>query len=683
MQKIGRNEPCPCGSGRRAKHCCHRLGANQERAADDAMVASSSAGEERPAEAIAHFGQATSLLAQGRVEEAVAGLRRALMLRPSYAEAHLTLGQALWQQGKLAAAATSLETGLSLMPDLAEAHSNLGLLYGALGKHDAAIESFRRALAIKPDFAWAYCNLGNVQAARGDLQAAIESYRQALAVEPDHVETWVNLGNTLNAQGDVDAAVECYRKAISIKPGHAIAWLNMCAPLQAQGNLDAAVDSFRTAMSLKPDYAEAHSGLLYLLNVHPGYSPAQRLTEARRYGAGVMARVKPSDRWPTEPSSRASAPKPLRVGLVSADLRTHPVGFFVESILAHLDPLRVQLFAYSTLQREDETTARLKPRFAALGSIADLGDEAAANRIRGDAIHVLVDLAGHTAHNRLPVFAWRPAPVQVSWLGYFATTGVPTMDYLLADPVSVPESLRGQFTETVWHLPDTRFCFTAPGEDARLELVPLPALGNGYITFGCFQNPLKLNDAVLEAWGRILTALPSARLRLLSDAMRFPSARERLRDRLRRFGIPADRVTTFGHLPRDEYLAAHAAVDIILDTFPFPGGTTTCEALWMGVPTVTLAGDTLISRQGASLLACAGLDDWIATDGADYVARALAHAQDVERLARLRAQLRQQVLASPLFDARRFARNLETALEAMWGRSTHEPNALSSSARVQ
>jgi len=617
------------------------------------------------ADAGGHFARATELLKQGKLEAAVRHLERALAVRPDYAEAHLTLAQALWQQGKLPAAAASLEQGLALMPHLAGAHSNLGLLYGALGKGDAAVESFKKALSIKPDFAWAHCNLGSALAEQGDLPAAIESYRNALAINPDHVEAWVNLGNTLNAQDDLDAAIECYRKALSIKPDHALAWVNICVPLQAQGNIDAAIDSFRKALALGPDFA-VHSGLLFLLSFHPGYSPAQRLAEARRYGAGVMARAKPFQRWLVDANVRTAGAGPLRVGLVSPDLRMHPVGFFVESILAHINPALVELVAYPTLVRDDETTARLKPRFAAWNSIVGLSDEAAAARIRSDGIHILIDLAGHTAHNRLPVFGWRPAPIQATWLGYFATTGVPTIDYLLADRVSVPESHRAQFTETICYLPDTRFCFTPPGDSARLQPTPLPAGRNGFITFGCFQNSLKLNDAVLAAWGRLLTALPDARLRLLSRQMRYPAARERLGDRLLHFGIASERLTMVGHVPREDYLIAHADVDIILDTFPYPGATTTCEALWMGVPTVTLAGDTLISRQGASLLASAGLEDWIAVDVDDYVARALAHAADVDRLAQLRSTLRGKALVSPLFDPVRFARNLEAVLEGMW-----------------
>jgi protein O-GlcNAc transferase len=669
MPPVGRNDPCPCGSGKRAKHCCHRL-------VLDSAPSGAAPVSNAQANADAHCQQAQTLLAQGKPDAAIRQLERALALRPDHGEAHLALAQALRGQGNLSAAAASLERGLALLPHLAEAHSNLGLLYGALGQHEAAVASFRRALALKPDFAWAHCNLGTLLAEQGDLPAALESYCRALAIEPDHVEAWVNLGNTHNAQGDVDAAVECYRKALAIKPDHAVAWVNLCAPLQAQGNLDAAIDALRRALSLKPDDAQAYSGLLFLLSIHPGYSPAQRLAEAQHYGASVMARAQPFTAWLADPRPGAAAGGPLRVGLVSGDLRTHPVGFFIESILAHCDPARVELVAYPTLPREDETTARLKPRFAAWHSLVDLSDADAAARIHGDGIHILIDLAGHTAQNRLPVFAWRPAPVQVSWLGYFATTGLPTIDYVLADRVSVPESLGDQFTESIWYLPDTRFCFTPPVDSAHLQPASLPAARNGYVTFGCFQNPLKLNDAVLAAWGRILGAMPDARLRLQSRPLRYPAAREQLQTRLRAAGVAPERVTMAGEVPREQYLLAHAEVDILLDTFPYPGATTTCEALWMGVPTLTLAGDSLLGRQGASLLACAGLTDWIAVDVDDYVARALAHAADIDHLGRLRARLRDQVRASPLFDAPRFARHLEAALEGMWAqarrdRSTH------------
>jgi protein O-GlcNAc transferase len=293
-----------------------------------------------------------------------------------------------------------------------------------------------------------------------------------------------------------------------------------------------------------------------------------------------------------------------------------------------------------------------------------LHDEASARLIHADGVHVLLDLAGHTGYNRLPVFAWKPAPVQVSWLGYFATTGMAEMDYLLADRVGVPESQQQNFTETVWYLPDTRLCFTAPA--AAVAVAPLPALQSGHITFGCFQNLSKVGDEVLAAWGKIFAALPGARLRWQSKQLGDAAVAQQQRSRLREHGIDAARVSLHGSASREAYLAAHAEVDLVLDTFPYPGGTTTCEALWMGVPTVTLAGDTLLSRQGASLLAAAGLDDWVATNVKDYIAKAIAMANDTPKLMTLRKGLREQVNTSPLFDAKRFAKNFEDALWGMW-----------------
>jgi predicted O-linked N-acetylglucosamine transferase (SPINDLY family) len=293
-----------------------------------------------------------------------------------------------------------------------------------------------------------------------------------------------------------------------------------------------------------------------------------------------------------------------------------------------------------------------------------LNDEAAAQLIHADGVHVLLDLSGHTGRNRLPVFAWKPAPVQASWLGYFATTGMAEIDYFLADEIGVPEAQRGHFSETVWYLPGTRLCFTAPEVD--LPVAPLPALKNGYLTFGCFQNLSKVGNEVLTVWGKILSAMPDAKLRWQCKQLGDQAVRAQFIERLRQHGIDPARVTLHGSVTREAYLAAHAEVDVMLDTFPYPGGTTTCEALWMGVPTLTVAGDTLLARQGASLLTAAGLGDWVTTGEEDYISQAAALANDLPKLATLRAGLRGQVRVSPLYDARRFARNFEEALWGMW-----------------
>ena len=632
-----------------------------------------------PATPEALLASADALLEKGQVGPAIDALRAALAQRPDFAPASFTLAQALWMKGDLEGAAKKLNDGLAVMPHVAEAHNNLGLVYSALGRYDAAIDSFKRALAIHPNVAWVHCNLGNALQAQGNADAAIASYRRALAIDARHAESHLNLGNVLKERGDLDGAVAGYRQAVALRRDNALGYVALGSALQAQGELDAALSSFRNALSLEPENCDASSGVLFTMSIHAGFSASERVAEARRYGSALVRRTRPFTSWKVDAADRSASSTPLRVGLVSGDLRTHPVGFFVEGMLEHIDADRIALIAYPTLAREDELTARIKPRFAGWNAIAGLDDQSAARTIRDDAIHLLVDLSGHTALNRLPLFAWKAAPVQLSWLGYFATTGVPAMDYLLADRVSVPESARDQFTEAVWYLPDSRFCFTPPAGATRLDPAPLPALRDGRITFGSFQNLLKLNDAVLAVWGRILQALPQSRLRLQNDAITHEPARARLLKRLVRVGIAPERVTLSGPMPREAYLRAHADVDILLDTFPYNGATTTCEALWMGVPTLTLAGDTLLSRQGASLLVSAGLSDWIADGEAAYVMRAVDFASDLDRLGRLRSCLREQVAASPLCDAPRFARNFEEALLGMW-RSLDPGNGLAARA---
>ena len=333
-------------------------------------------------------------------------------------------------------------------------------------------------------------------------------------------------------------------------------------------------------------------------------------------------------------------------------------------MLPHLARWGIEVFAYPTAGFADRTTQRLRAHCAGWHYLHGDDDATAAARIHGHGIDVLVDLAGHTGANRLPIFAFKPAPVQVSWLGYFATTGVAQIDYLLADPVSVPPEHDGHFTESVWRLPRTRLCFTAPEEDAVVG--PLPAARRGFVNLGSFQNLFKIGDPVLALWARVLSALPAARLQISARQLADPAIASRLRGRLQQAGIAEERVTVHGPADRATYLAAYNEVDFVLDTFPFPGGTTTCEALWMGVPTLTLAGDRLIARQGASIMAAAGYPDWIASSADEFVARAVAHASDLPALASVRAGMRAQMLASPLCDAPRFARDLAEALWAMW-----------------
>ncbi|MGA8146228.1 MAG: tetratricopeptide repeat protein [Gallionellaceae bacterium] len=359
----------------------------------------------------------------------------------------------------------------------------------------------------------------------------------------------------LHQANRLEEAITVYRRTLLLKPDYADAHNNLGLALQDHGDLDAAIECYRKALALNPDHGQAHSNLLLLMSFHTGCTPGDYLAEAKRYGEKVLAQARPYTRWRIPVAGQGAR---LRLGLVSGDLCAHPVACFLESFLMHYDPARFELVAYSTSTREDPVTARLKPHFAAWNVIAGLSDEAAARKMHGDGIHILLDLAGHTAHNRLPLFAWKPAPVQASWLGYFASTGVPGMDYLLADPVSIPASLREFFTETVWYLPETRLCFTPLADAARLPVAALPAERNGYATFGSFQRLPKLNDDVLALWGRVFREIPNARLRIQNKQMSCASTREHLLQRLSASGIAPERVTIIGLAPRNDNRAGSA-----------------------------------------------------------------------------------------------------------------------------
>ena len=599
----------------------------------------------------------------GRSLEAVPLLCRALAANPSDAECLNALGVALHDLGRLDMALVCYRQAIGIRPDLATLFYNLARALGDLGFREAAIEQYRHALWLRPDDAKALNALGLLLHEQGRWAEALDCYSQAVAIQPDHAAAHSNQGNLLRALGRLNEALEAQIRALSIQPGCAELHANLGTVLQEQGRLDEALAAYRQATEIQPGDPIIESRQLFLQNVAARESPAWLLDLARHFGELARRGAHPFEIWPNAPDPH----RPLRIGLVSADFRQHPVGYFLVDVLESLHRLagqRLLLHGYSAFGIADALTARIHACCHGWSVVTTLSDAALAERIHADGIDILIDLSGHTAHNRLPMFAWRPAPIQVTWLGYFATTGLAEMDYLLADPVGVPPGQQCNFSERIWYLPETRPCFSPP--DASPPVSPLPAVRNGYPTFGCFQNPAKLDDRVLRLWARILVALPSARLRLQNQLFDDVSGRDRFAQRLRGHGIDPARVALHGRVPRNHYLATHAEVDLILDTFPFPGGTTTCEALWMGVPTLTLAGESLLARQGASLMTAARLADWVVESEDEYLAKAIEWTTDLSGLSELRGALREQMARSPLCDAERFARHLESAWRGMW-----------------
>lgn len=610
------------------------------------------------------FEQGIQLEQKGQMDDALLCYASAIGLIPELARAHFNQGNIFLDRGEAKNALHAYANAVKYKPDSASIHFNMGAAYVRLDRQHDAVSAYRQAINLKPDFADAHFALGCELNDLGQKESCVECYRRALELRPDLVEAHIRLANVLTQMpGQLTAAVASYRQALVLQPDNVSVLTNLGCALKDLGELDNALTCIRKALELDPSYTLAHNNLLFILNYLGDQPASQMTTDARRFGEVANRLAHPYTHWPNSPYRD----RPLRIGFVSGDLCIHPVGHFVEAVLAALSSQahhRLELWAYPTSPCDDEVSRRIQTFCDGWHSVVGLSDEALARKIREDHIDILIDLSGHTAHNRLAMFAWRPAPVQASWLGYFATTGLPAIDYFIADHWTLPPSEESNFTEQIWRLPQTRLCFTAP--DAALEVSPLPALSNGYLTFGCFNNLTKMNDIVVATWAKILNSLPASRLFLKYKQIADVSVRQSICERFAAHGIAAERLTLEGFVPRGDYLAAYQGIDIALDPFPYPGGTTTVEALWMGVPVLTLTGERFLARQGVGLLMNAGLPDWIATDAEDYAKRAASHASNLHRLSALRTSLRSQVLASSLFDAARFADNFAAALRGMW-----------------
>jgi protein O-GlcNAc transferase len=614
------------------------------------------------------------LRALQRNEEAVLPLQTALALSPADPQLPFNLGNALRDVGRTREAADCYLQAVQRQPQFAQAHYQLANLQQDLGQPQLAERSYRQALLYNPAHAKAHANLAHTLHDLGRWDEALASYQRAIQIEPRTAALHFNLADLLHDLGRLQDAQTACRTALQIDPLFTPAHSHLGTVLKDLGQPAAALASYRQALALQPTDAppdtDTQSSLLFCLNYSTQHDAALCLREAQHYGD--MARQKagtPYTTWlypptPTPTHTPIPAPQRLRVGLVSGDLRDHPVGYFLEGFLAQVDPAKVEWVAFPTQARTDALTERIRPHFSSWQPLTGLSDDAAAQLVHSQGVQVLLDLSGHTAHNRLPLFARRLAPVQATWLGYFATTGLAEMDYLLADPWSLPAEQEAAFTEAIWRLPQTRLCFTPPV--VQVTVNPLPGLASDKITFGCFNNLSKLNDDVLALWARVLQTVPNSQLFLKAKQLRDPSVVASLHKRFVQQGIAADRLLLEGPSPRADYLAAYHRVDIGLDPFPFPGGTTTAESLWMGVPVLTLSGERFLSRQGVAIAMNAGLPDWVVQSADDYVARAAQHAANLPALAQLRQGLREQVLASPLFDAGAFARHLEAALLGMW-----------------
>ena len=626
---------------------------------DEAVASYDRALAIKPDFAEAHYNRGIALQDQGKLAEAVASYDRALTIKPGYAEVHNDRGIALQDQGNLDEAVASYDQAIAIKSHFTKAHSNRGNALRDQGKLDEAVVSYDRALAIEPDYPKAHNNRGATLRDQGKLDEAAASYDRAIAVKPDYAEAHSNRGNVLRDQGKLDEAVASYDRAIAIKPDFAEVHNNRGIALQDQGKHDEALTSYGRALAIKPRYAEAHGNLLMGLHYSSAVSSRDILAKAKLFSRYCESAFPTS----TFPDS-VDLMRRLRVGYVSADFGNHPVGYFLSGILDAHDREAVEVFCYSNRVTEDDMTQRLHRLADHWRNIVGIHDRDAALAIRRDKIDILVDLSGHTAKNRLLLFAERPAPVQVTWLGYFGTTGLSSIDYILADRHVIPEGEEDCFVERVLRLPDSYLCFTPPTLDCPISEPP-SSRGNS-VTFGSFNNHAKTSVVTVALWSKVLTAVANSKLLLKSKALNDGAVRKRLLDQFAANGIAGERVFLEGNSPRRELFSAYNRIDVALDPTPYGGGTTTAEALWMGVPVVTLRGKTWVGRVSESILSTVGLPDLVASSTDEYVKIAARLAANPRRLTELRSCLRPQLEASAFCNSYRFTRHLEKAYRSMW-----------------
>jgi predicted O-linked N-acetylglucosamine transferase (SPINDLY family) len=628
---------------------------------DEAEAAARQALALRPGFAEAMIRLANTLHEQGRMEEAARHYERALALRPQNAEAANNLASALMALGRAAEAESACRRALLLSPGFAKAQYNLGIVLQAQRRIEEAVAAFQQALAADPRLAGAEIHLGNLYQVLGRREEAIAAYQRALAIAPQTAEAENNLAGLLEALDRLEEAEAAARRALAIQPRLAEAACTLASTLHAQGRVDEALEQYHYALAIKPDLIPfAHSKALFCEQYSPGATLAG-LAEAHaqweeRHAAPLRATWRPF-------GNTRDPERPLRLGFVSADFGEHPVGTFLVRVLENLDRRQCATFGYSDRLQADQLTRRIAAACSTWRETWTLGDQALAEQVRADGIDILFDLAGHTGQ-RLLLFARKPAPLQMTWIGYVGTTGLKAIDGLIADRYHIPPGSERWYCERILRLPDGYVCFDPPTEAPAVG--PLPALEKGYVTFGCFNNTAKVSPEVITLWAEILDRVPASRLMLKYRWLNDAGTSSRYLELFEQRGIDPARLDIAGGVPKPELLATYNQIDVALDPFPYSGGLTTCEAIWMGVPVLTWPGETFASRHSLSHLANVGLEDRVAWSRDDYVARGVRWAADLEWLAEMRRGLRARVAASPLCNGPRFAANLLSALRGAW-----------------
>lgn len=621
---------------------------------DDALAALEESAQRNPENSDTWFRLGHSMIAFGLPPiQSQPYFEKALASNPEHAEAWCWLGHCRLQVGNLAEAQQFMLRGLQLKPSFGQGWNLLGTLYHGIGRQQESEGCFMRAVAISPDIPFPWNNLANTYLDAGELGEAEQVIRQAIRLNGDIASLWNNLGNILGAGQRITESIACYEKALQLDPQAPDARVNYGVALANFVRLDESIDIL---LPLSQSIEKARSNLLFAANYHPDWS-IERIFQIYR---DLVARFFPKRQYFSYANDR-TAQRRLRVGYVSPDFRKHACAIFIQPLLEQHDHNRFEVFAYSEVRCEDEISERMKGYVDHWKRTVGMADEALAEMIRVDEIDILVDLAGHTANNRLAMFALKPAPVQVTWLGFGYTTGLSSMDYYLTDAETIPLGYESAFSEKPWRVRSPSFTYTPPPNAASASI--LPAKRNGYVTFGTLTRPIRLNHRVIRVWAEILKRVPGSKLIINSGPFLDSGMRDHFAAEFARCGIERERLDMGCTSPPWPVLDT---MDIALDCFPHNSGTTLFDSLWMGLPYVTLRDRPSMGRLGASILTGLGREEWIANSEEEYVSKVVALAGDLDALETIRLGLRSAMQASPLCDSANFAACVEDAYRGMW-----------------
>ncbi|MBF0380933.1 MAG: tetratricopeptide repeat protein [Magnetococcales bacterium] len=601
--------------------------------------------------------QGVAFYQSGELDRAIEHYKKSLEIQPDNVSALSCLGAALQAKGEMDLAVDSYQMAIAIKPDYSEAYYNLGTAKKEQGKLDEAVDCYKKAIAINPNYAGAYSNLGIIFHNQGRFVEAVGYYEKAFAINPDYALAYSNLGNTLIMLGDNDLAVKYCQKAINIKPDFAQAYCNLGNGFQALGLVDKAIASYKKAFELNPAFIDAQSNLLLSSQYLTGQTKQNLLKIHKEWADTLLANLSTQI---FNHNNDTSKNRKLKIGFVSGDLLQHPVGYFMLGFFKHHPKNELEITCYAN-NKPDNISLLLQSYIKGWVSILNMDDIQVAKRIYDDGIDILVDLSGHTAHNRLPVFVAKPAPVQISWAGYVSTTGLPTIDWLIGDSHSITKNEESYYTENIIRLPDSWLCYTPP-----TYAPDIAKKHSDRILLGNFGNTAKINEEILQVWSKIMLQCPNTDLLLIYRGMDSPSNIKRITDHFSSAGINSDRIFIEGSKPHEQILSRYNSITLALDTQPYSGGLTTLEALWMGVPVVTTRGETFASRHSTSFFSSLGLEKLITNSLNEYVELAVDLISNPDKLNSIRAGLRERVANSPLCNHKQFSNNVTRALREVW-----------------